>query len=145
MAHIDTTPRRPSWWTRLSERCYRASAPQLVRDMQHESSGAFDALVKDLEAPLEAGFEREVARQMNQGAYLAFVPAETLMPVMMQRFGLDASRIAEDSDLQVMRRTCNDCPVAGHCWRAMRRDAGVEECRGFCPNAEAFDRRAAVA
>ncbi|MDI5934973.1 hypothetical protein [Halomonas kalidii] len=31
------------------------------------------------------------------------------------------------------------------CWRAMRRDAGVEECRGFCPNAEAFDRRAAVA
>lgn len=135
MAHTDITKRRTSWWERLGEHCYRVSTPQLVRDMQNEASLTFGELINDLGAPLDATFEREVARQMNQGAYLAFVPAETLLPVMMQRLGLEASRIAEDSDFRAMRRTCNACPVAGHCWRAMRRDAGVEECRGFCPNA----------
>lgn len=141
-----TTPRtaasRQPWWARLSERCYRATTPRLVQDMQHEASRAYGEMLEDLEAPLDAHFEREVARQLQGGRPSGFKPARTLMPVMLQRFGLQDAELATDPDYAAMRATCNACPVVGQCWKAMRVGADVEECRDFCPNAEAFDSRA---
>ncbi|MDY7116079.1 hypothetical protein RAN53_06930 [Halomonas sp. SSL-5] len=142
-----TTPRtdasRQSWWARLSERCYRATTPRLVQDIQHEAAGTYNEMLEDLKTPLDAHFEREMARQLESGRPLGFKPARNLMPVMMQRFGLQDAELAADPDYAAMRATCNACPVVGQCWKAMRAGAEVEECRGFCPNAAAFDSRAA--
>lgn len=142
-----TTPRTPTsrqpWWDRLTERCYRASTPQLVQDMQHEASRTYNEMLEDLDMPLDAHFEGEVARQLQSGQPVGFKQARTLMPVMMQRFGLQQAELATDPDYGAMRATCNGCPVVGQCWKAMRAGADVEECRGFCPNAETFDSRAA--
>lgn len=142
-----TTPRthtsRQPWWDRLTERCYRASTPQLVQDMQHEASRTYNEMLEDLDTPLDAHFEGEVARQLQSGQPVGFKQARTLMPVMMQRFGLQEAELATDPDYGAMRATCNGCPVVGQCWKAMRAGADVEECRGFCPNAESFDSRAA--
>lgn len=135
---------RPSWWERFSERCYQNNIGQVAREMQHDSPMAYGELIRNLELPLESNFEREVARQLDQGAYAFFTSAETLLPVMMQRFGLDEASFAEGGELTALGKTCNACPMVGHCWRAMRRDADVAECRGFCPNTEAFDRQAAL-
>lgn len=141
-----TTPRtdasRQPWWARLSERCYRATTPRLVQDMQHEAAGTYGEMLEDLNTPLDAHFEREMARQLQDGQPFGFVPARTLMPVMMQRFGLQDGELAADPGYDAMHATCNGCPVVGKCWKAMRAGADVEVCRSFCPNAEAFDSRA---
>ncbi|MDR9438687.1 MAG: hypothetical protein RI841_04195 [Halomonas sp.] len=142
MATAQTT-RTLSWWERLSERCYATSTAQLVRDVQHEAGPAYHELLTDLESPLEPGFEREMARQMVAGQPTDFVPARTLMPVMMQHFGLQDTALVVEPGYDVLRDTCNACPAVGHCWKAMRAGAEVEECRGFCPNAKAFDSLAA--
>ncbi len=142
MATAPITP-TPTWWERLTERCYAASTPQLVRDVQHEAGKTYQTLLTDLQRPLEDGFEREMARQLAAGQPPAFVPAKTLMPVMMQRFGLQDAELAGEAGYTALRDTCNACPVVGHCWQSMRAGADVEECRSFCPNAEAFERRAA--
>src|SRR5690554_4529649 len=110
-----TTPRtdasRQPWWARLSERCYRATTPRLVQDMQHEAAGTYGEMLEDLKTPLDAHFEREMARQLQDGQPFGFVPARTLMPVMMQRFGLQDGELAADPGYDAMRATCNGCPV----------------------------------
>lgn len=131
-----------SWWDRLCEGAYRATTPRLVREMEAESPGAYSEMLKDLKTPMEPAFEREVARHLDRGGYRAFVPADTLMPVMLQRFGLAPACVTEHVSYPSLRGNCNACPVAGQCWGAMRRDAGVDECRAFCPNAAAFERLA---
>ncbi|MBB3184502.1 hypothetical protein FHR95_002075 [Halomonas fontilapidosi] len=141
MATAQTKPAL-GWWERLTERCYATSTAQLVRDVQHEAGPTYDALLNDLASPLEPGFEREMARQLASGQPSSFAPAITLMPVMMQRFGLQAAEVAVDAGYTGMRETCNACPAVGQCWKAMRAGADVEACRGFCPNAKAFDRLA---
>ncbi|EWH00491.1 hypothetical protein [Halomonas sp. BC04] len=142
---MNHTPKssRNSWWDRICERTYRATTPRLVREMEQEAPRDYSELLKDLKAPLEPAFEREVARHLDRGGYRAFVPADTLMPAMLQRFGLDESSVAGHSSYPSLRGNCNACPVAGYCWHAMRRDADADECRAFCPNAAAFDRQAA--
>lgn len=137
MVDIETSRRR-SWWERVAERCYRASLPRLVNDMQHESAGVYRSLVEDLDTPLEADFEREVAKQMNDGHRGGVRPSRALLPEMMRRFGCDAGRV----EMAPIRSACDACPVSGRCWRALRRGADAEECRGFCANAEAFESRA---
>ncbi|PMR74654.1 hypothetical protein C1H69_12385 [Billgrantia endophytica] len=111
--------------------------------MEQRSPQVYSEILQDLETPLEPAFEREVARHLDQGGYRAFVPADTLMPAMLQRFGLDEASVAAHVSYPSLRGNCNACPVAGYCWRAMRRDADVDECRAFCPNAAAFDRQVA--
>ncbi|CAM3375346.1 hypothetical protein [Halomonas lysinitropha] len=143
MANAQTT-HTASWWERLTERCYATSTPQLVRDVQHEAGPTYHALLNDLGSPLETDFEREMARQLEAGQPSDFVPAKALMPVMMQRFGLQDAEVAAEPGYNMMRKTCNGCPVVGQCWKAMRAGAEVEECRGFCPNAKAFDSLAEV-
>ncbi|QOR37111.1 hypothetical protein HNO52_00285 [Billgrantia diversa] len=136
---------RNSWWNRLCEGSYRASTRRMVREIEAESPQVYSEMLKDLETPLEPTFEREMSRHLDRGGYRAFVPAETLMPAMLQRFGLDQESVTEHVSYPSLRGNCNACPVAGHCWGAMRRDAGVDECRAFCPNALAFERLAETA
>lgn len=133
---------KSSWWARLCEGSYRASTPRLVREFEAEAPQVYSDILKDLEMPLEPSFEREMARHLDRGGFRAFVPAETLMPAMLQRFGLEQASIAEHASYPSLRGNCNACPVAGYCWGAMRRDAGIDECRAFCPNAAAFERLA---
>ncbi|MCL7929221.1 hypothetical protein [Halomonas llamarensis] len=132
---------RPSWWERISERCYRASTPTLARGMQNESPDAFQAVVSDITMPLDASFEQEVAKQLAQGTYAGFRPAKSLMPVMVQRFGLVLENLGEEQ--KPLEDTCNACPVVGHCWKTLRYSTDIETFRDFCPNAEAFDRMGA--
>ena len=56
-----------SWWTRLTDRCYRATTPRLVQDIQHEASNTYSQMLEDLSTPLERGFEKEMARQLQRG------------------------------------------------------------------------------
>lgn len=131
-----------SWWERLCEGSYRATTRRLVREIEAESPGVYSEMLQDLATPLEPAFEREMARHLDQGGYRAFKPADTLMPAMLQRFGLTHTAVTEHVSYPSLRGNCNACPVAGYCWGAMRREAGVDECRAFCPNAAAFERLA---
>lgn len=142
--HKDTT----TWWGRLTERCYTASTDTLARSVKDQAGAAFDALVNDLERPLEPRFEQAVARQLAAGQPAYFKPARTLMPMMMQRFGLEERVLQEKgqirhADYVALRDTCNACAAVGDCWKAMRANAEIEECRRLCPNANAFDALAA--
>ncbi|RUR30358.1 hypothetical protein ELY33_11240 [Vreelandella andesensis] len=140
----DTT----SWWGRLTERCYATSTATLARNVKQEAGASYDALINDLERPLEPRFEREIAKQLAAGQPAHFSPAKTLMPVMMQRFGLqkksqEESGLMNHADYVALRDTCNACAAVGDCWKAMRANAELDECRHLCPNANAFDALAA--
>lgn len=142
--HTDTT----SWWGRLTERCYTASTATLARNINQQAGASYDALINDLERPLEPRFEQAVARQLAAGQPAHFSPAKTLMPVMMQRFGLKESELhgnvlMKHADYRTLRDTCNACAAVGDCWKAMRASAELDECRRLCPNANAFDALAA--
>ncbi len=137
-----------SWWGRLTERCYATSTATLARNVKQEASASYDALINDLERPLEPRFEQAVARQLSASQPAHFRPARTLMPVMMQRFGLNESALEEGglinhADYAALRDTCTACAAVGDCWKAMRASAKLDECRRLCPNATAFDALAA--
>lgn len=137
--NTDTT----SWWERLTERCYATSTATLARNVKQEAGASYDALIYDLERPLEPRFEQAVAKQLAAGQPAHFRPASALMPVMMQRFGLEESGLMNHADYVALRDTCNACAAVGDCWKAMRADAELDECRHICPNANAFDALAA--
>ncbi|MFC7368825.1 hypothetical protein [Vreelandella zhaodongensis] len=142
-----------SWWGRLTERCYATSTATLARNVKQEAGASYDALINDLERPLEPRFEQAVAKQLAAGQPAHFRPANTLMPVMMQRFGLNESALEKSAleeggvinhaDYVALRDTCNACAAVGDCWKAMRASAELDECRRLCPNATAFDTLAA--
>ncbi|HBS84644.1 MAG TPA: hypothetical protein DEO68_11370 [Halomonas campaniensis] len=142
--HTDTT----SWWGRLTERCYTASTATLARNIKQQAGASYDALINDLERPLEPRFEQAVARQLAAGHPAHFSPAKTLMPVMLQRFGLKENELRRNvlinhADYRALCDTCNACAAVGDCWKAMRANAELDECRRLCPNANAFDALAA--
>lgn len=110
---------------------------RVLRELETYAPAALDRLIEDLSHPLSGPFERAVARALGAECLPGFVPAATLMPTMLTRFGLPAE-LATDKALKAQRRTCNRCPQVGHCWQALRHGAQAEECRSFCPNAEAF-------
>lgn len=133
--NTDTT----SWWERLTERCYATSTATLARNVKQEAGASYDALINDLESPLEPRFEQAVARQLAAGQTAHFSPARTLMPIMMQRFGLEDSGLKNHAVYVALRDNCNACAAVGDCWKAMRANAELDECRHLCPNANAFD------
>lgn len=138
--NTDTT----SWWERLTERCYASSTATLAHKLKHEASASYDALINDLGRPLEPRFEQEIAKQLAAGPTAHFSPARTLMPVMLQRFGLQEDTLQESglinhADYVALRDNCNACAAVGDCWKAMRASAKLDECRKLCPNAKAFD------
>ena len=141
------TPTNRSWYSRLTDVLFDASAPQLVQNMRREAGPIFRSMVRDLNTPMAAAFEREVARTLNRSGSDDLIPAVTLMPAMMERFGLTADDFGPDEHVQFgkMQTVCNHCPVASRCWKAMRAGAGSEQCRDFCPNAQAFDQKVLTA
>jgi len=129
------------WLARLEQRCFEASMPRVVQGMRHEANVDFRAMVRDLDAPMAPAFEREVSRTLNRAGERDLIPAVTLMPEMMARFGLSGEDYAPEQAayLAELRTVCNHCPVVGRCWKAMRAGESWEKCRGFCPNAQAFE------
>ncbi len=136
-----------SWLQRLGGVFFDASMPRLVQELRREAGPTFQAMVRDLNTPMAPAFEREVARTLNRGGREDLIPVETLMPTMMERFGLSVEDFGpeESVHLQELQHVCNRCPVASQCWRALRAGTGWEKCRSFCPNATAFEKRAAAA
>ncbi|QTF91883.1 hypothetical protein [Halomonas sp. BM-2019] len=136
-----------SWRQRLGGLLFDASMPRMVKEMRRVAGPTFQAMVRDLDTPMAPAFEREVARTLNRGGSEDLIPAVTLMPPMMARFGLTAGDFGaeERTFFTEMQSVCNRCPVAGRCWQALRAEAGWEQCRGFCPNAQAFEQKALAA
>ncbi|SFU82016.1 hypothetical protein [Halomonas korlensis] len=142
----DKQTERQGWLARLEERLFEASMPRVVQGIRYEDSVDYREMVRNLDTPMAPAFEREVARTLNRGGDLELIPAETLMPAMMQRFGLgrDDFGPGEETHFGELQTVCNRCPVVGRCWKAMRAGERWEKCRGFCPNAEAFEQKSQV-
>ncbi|XKE47560.1 hypothetical protein LG302_00195 [Halomonas organivorans] len=138
---LETAPRQTSRWTRFTDRCYRASLRQQLQEVRYGSPGVLATLVEDLARPLDPALERELARMLDEPGHRDIAPARTLLPVMRQRYGLDP-RVARIPEGRTMKATCNGCPAAGRCWRALRHGASAVQCREFCPNAPALAREA---
>ncbi|MDL0433887.1 hypothetical protein QPM17_22350 [Marinobacter sp. TBZ242] len=132
---------------RISDFFYKCYLSKLVLDIQVDSTEAYRKIIQDADFKLEAYFEREVARQLNNGGRWGLIPAETLMPVMMSRFGGAKSDFlnTELSQLKALEEACNNCPEVSVCWRSMRSEVSAEEARNFCPSAETFVRLGKVA
>ncbi|MCE8014422.1 hypothetical protein BZY95_03515 [Billgrantia desiderata SP1] len=127
---------------RVSDFFYKNYLSKVVLDIQEGSAETYRKMIQDADFKLEADFEREVARQLSSGGRWGLIPAETLMPVMMSRYGVSRNDFSstESSQLEALEATCNNCPVVGICWMAMRSGASVAEARNFCPSAESFER-----
>lgn len=136
-----------SWYSRLSDLLFDANMPRLVQDMRREAGPTFQTMVRDLDTPMTAAFESEVARTLNSSGKDDLIPAVTLMPAMMERFGLvaDDFGLEERTYLHTMEAVCNRCPSVGRCWQAMRARADRAQCLGFCPNAKDFVQKASLA
>ncbi|TFH87613.1 hypothetical protein EQG41_05900 [Billgrantia azerbaijanica] len=101
---------------------------------------ALSVLVHDLSQPMGRALEQALARSLDTGEIADFRPADTLMPAMLPRFGLDPAAVGEGPTIHSLRTTCNACQAVGHCWLALRHRASLTECCRFCPNAEVFAR-----
>ncbi|EWG97845.1 hypothetical protein [Halomonas sp. BC04] len=102
---------------------------------------ALSLLIHDLAHPMSPSLEQAIARCLAGRELAEFSPAETLLPEMMRRFGLDPVTCSRDPSIHALRTVCSACPKVATCWLALRQDAQREECRAFCPNAEAFEER----
>lgn len=97
---------------------------------------ALSALIHDLAHPMSPSLEQAIARCLADRELTEFAPAETLLPVMMRRFGLDPVACGRDPAIHALRTVCSACPKVATCWLAQRHAASLEECTSFCPNAE---------
>lgn len=102
---------------------------------------ALSRLIHDLAYPMSPSLEQAIARCLAGRELANFVPAVTLLPEMMRRFGLDPVTCSHDPSIHALRTVCSACPKVATCWLALRQNAPREECRAFCPNAEAFEQR----
>ncbi|MBA2777942.1 hypothetical protein [Billgrantia kenyensis] len=101
---------------------------------------ALSALIHDLAQPMSPSLEQAIARCLAGRELAGFTPAETLLPVMLRRFGLDPATCGRDPAIHSLRTVCSACPKVAGCWLALRQEASREECQVFCPNAEALER-----
>ncbi|MEQ5856871.1 hypothetical protein EBB56_04045 [Halomonas sp. YLB-10] len=125
---------------KVSEFFYKNHLSKLLLDIQDESPEAYQKIIQDVNFSLEDKFESEVARRMNNGNYGGLIPANTLMPAMMSRFGVSKSDFStgDSPEFETLEEICNNCSVVGTCWKSMRAGASAPEARTFCPSAEAF-------
>lgn len=66
-----------------------------------------------------------------------------LMHRMMERFGIDiekAARVALGTQLSNAARSCAFCRYTRECRQWLDSDADDDRWRGFCPNAQRFER-----
>ncbi|QTF92732.1 hypothetical protein [Halomonas sp. BM-2019] len=140
-AHDTPVTQGSSWLERFVERCFEASANQMARDIRSEAPSVYEQLIGDLETPLAPPFEAAVAHRLASGDTAGLIPARTLMPEMMVRFGVSPVQFEADQELTGLERTCNRCSAVGRCWSALRHGADAATCRTFCPNAPAFEEK----
>ncbi|MCC5858853.1 MAG: hypothetical protein JJT90_11900 [Ectothiorhodospiraceae bacterium] len=133
--------RRPGFLGRLAA----ARQHSAVQALQLHAPEALERIVAQADARLEPAFAEEVERLLSVPGALSLRHADTLMPLMRERFGVGQARwnALDAEERRGLRKTCDACGVAGRCWRAMRGGEPAETCRGFCPNAAAFDGLAA--
>ncbi|MCE8017173.1 hypothetical protein HOP62_13925 [Halomonas sp. MCCC 1A17488] len=103
---------------------------------------ALSMMIHDLAHPMSPSLEQAIARCLVDRE-LEFAPAETLLPVMMRRFGLDPVACGRDPAIHALRTVCSACSKVATCWLALRQDAPAQACRAMCPNAEALEGLAA--
>lgn len=115
---------------------------RVERELRWYAPHVLTEVTSDLEMPLNAPFERAVARSLANGNIAGFRPSEVLMPRMMQRFGLAADECQGEASGRAWAATCERCPKVGQCWQHLRGGSDGQEGASFCPNAEAFERRA---
>ena len=128
---------------KVSDFFYKSHLPKLLLDIKCESPDAYQKIIQDADFTLDDSFENEVARHMNNGNYGGLIPAKTLMPAMMSRFGVSKSDFptGDSSEIEALEETCNSCSAVGICWKSMRSGASATEARTFCPSAETFQRK----
>jgi uncharacterized protein YjiS (DUF1127 family) len=101
---------------------------QLRRELaQLDAMGSLDAVLAD------CGLVRSQVTSLIEGCS----DSRELLDRMLDRLGIDASRLAVES-LRDMTWTCTNCADRGKCSAWL---AGTEEVefRSFCPNAEQLD------
>lgn len=128
------------WYDRLANLSYEASIPGLVNHLRVEAPMVFRGMVNDIDNPIAPELETEIARYLRSPCQDELKPAVTLMPRMMEKYGICSQQFAaleKQQKAQLVRR-CNQCPSASKCWLAMRADAELEECETFCPNQAVF-------
>ena len=131
------TPTQANWFDRFIDRIYHANMSRAVAQLRVEAHTHYQAMVTDLDTPFDPTFEDLVADSMKRRELVDFRPSHVLFPRMMTRFGVAKTEYS-DTELRVLGKQCDQCDHISQCWKAMRGKAGAEECRQFCPNAEAL-------
>lgn len=143
MIHSEVTSSKKllRWYDRLANLCYEASIPSLVNHLRVEAPMVFRGMVNDIDNPIAPEIEAEIARYLSSPCQDELKPAVTLMPRMMEKYGISSSQFAalERQQKALLIRRCSQCPSASMCWLAMRADAELEECETFCPNQATFN------
>lgn len=114
---------------------------QVARSLQMEAPEEFAKIIAEADPALDEGLAGEVENLLRTGG-APFVPLnKTLMPRMIDRFGLTSEHLEEIGyeKLKSMQKRCNSCANAARCWSAIRAGASAEQCREFCPNSADFD------
>lgn len=128
------------WYDRLSNLFYEASIASHVGRIRAEAPMVFRKMINDIDTPLEPEMENQVARYLRSPYQDEITPSETLMPRMMQKYGISSEQFAEleKKERSQLNRRCNQCPSVSQCWKAMRNNAKIEECDTFCANQASF-------
>lgn len=128
---------KPSWIDRLIGRFYHANMTRTVTQMRIEANTQYQALINDLDAPLDATFESLVAESFKRPEFVGFRPSHVLFPRMKEKLGARAA-VYSDSELKVMGKQCDQCRSISQCWLALRANADAADCEPICPNSEAL-------
>jgi len=130
-------PNQVSWFDRFIDRIYHANMSRAATQLRVEAHTQYQAMITDLDATLDPTFEGMVADSMKRRELVDFRPSHVLFPRMMTQFGV-AKPQCTDVELKALGKQCDHCEHISQCWQALRGKAGAEECRQFCPNAEAL-------
>ncbi len=118
--------------------------PGIVHQMALLEPAMLNELISDLRAPLNANFERAVEIILDQGELSTFDATRTLLPAMLERFGLALEDYGtRPESLTALAKTCRCCPKHGRCWQTLRSDADATACRKLCPSGAMIARDAA--
>lgn len=128
---------KPTWIDRLMGRLYHANMSRTVTQMRIEANTQYQALVNDLDTPLDETFESLVAESFKRPELVGFRPSHVLFPRMKEKLGARKAAYS-DSELKTMGKQCDQCRNISQCWLALRANANSADCARICPNSEAL-------
>lgn len=132
--HLTT---KPTWLDRLIGRFYRANMSRTVTQIRIEANTHYQALINDLDTPLDETFESLVAESLKRPEWVGFRPSHVLFPRMKEKLGGRKADFS-DNELRVMGKQCDQCHNTSQCWLALRANANTADCERICPNSEAL-------